>query len=268
MLDRGQRALPGRLSRVTRTIAEVRAALPRPASRTPPPGEVVSVAGRVIFVRNTGKLCFATLHDGDGTELQAMLSLDEVGEERLADWKSDVDLGDHVFVTGEVITSPPRRAVACWSTRGQIAAKALRPLPVAHKPLAEETRVRSATSTSSCARRPATMVRTARGRGARRCATRFAAPRLHRGRDADAADCCTAARPPVRSSRTPTRSTPSCTCASRPSCSSSAPSSAASTASSRSTATSATRAPTPRTRRSSRCSRRTRRTATTTRSPT
>ena len=41
----------------------------------------------MIFIRNTGKLCFATLRDGDGTELQVMLSLDRVGEESLAAWK-------------------------------------------------------------------------------------------------------------------------------------------------------------------------------------
>ena len=35
--------------------------------------DVVTVVGRVIFVRNTGKLCFATLQEGDGTQLQAML---------------------------------------------------------------------------------------------------------------------------------------------------------------------------------------------------
>ncbi|MGI8717859.1 MAG: lysine--tRNA ligase, partial [Lapillicoccus sp.] len=37
--------------------------------------EVVVVAGRVVFVRNTGKLCFATLQEGIGTRLQVMLSL-------------------------------------------------------------------------------------------------------------------------------------------------------------------------------------------------
>ena len=42
------------------------------------------VAGRVMFVRNTGKLCFATLQDGDGTQLQVMISLAGVGEEALA----------------------------------------------------------------------------------------------------------------------------------------------------------------------------------------
>ena len=59
----------------------------------------------MVFLRNTGKLCFATLQDGDGTRLQVMLSLAEVGEESLAAWKADVDLGDHVFVAGRVISS-------------------------------------------------------------------------------------------------------------------------------------------------------------------
>ena len=60
-------------------------------------GEQVGVTGRVIFFRNTGKLCFATLREGDA-ELQVMLSRDRVGEESLAAWKADVDLGDHVLV--------------------------------------------------------------------------------------------------------------------------------------------------------------------------
>lgn len=68
-------------------------------------GITESVTGRVIFKRDTGKLCFATLREGDGTELQAMFSLDKVGEALLESWKGDVDLGDLVSVTGEVITS-------------------------------------------------------------------------------------------------------------------------------------------------------------------
>ena len=71
---------------------------------------MVSVTGRVVFIRNTGKLCFATLQEGlsladSGVRLQVMLSLAEVGEEPLADWKADVDLGDFVSVTGRVISS-------------------------------------------------------------------------------------------------------------------------------------------------------------------
>ncbi|MFE0590905.1 lysine--tRNA ligase [Micromonospora echinospora] len=104
-------------------------------------GDQVAVTGRVIFVRNTGKLCFATLRDGDGTELQAMLSLDRVGPERLEDWKRQVDLGDLVGVTGEVITSR-RGELSVLVGQWAVTAKALRPLPVAHKPLSEEARVR------------------------------------------------------------------------------------------------------------------------------
>jgi lysyl-tRNA synthetase, class II len=104
-------------------------------------GDVVAVAGRVIFIRNTGKLCFATLRAGDGTELQAMLSLNRVGAEALESWKRLVDLGDHVGVTGEVITSR-RGELSVLADSWAMTAKALRPLPVAHKPLSEEARVR------------------------------------------------------------------------------------------------------------------------------
>ena len=105
-------------------------------------GVTVGLAGRVVHLRNTGKLCFASLQAGDGSRIQAMVSLGEVGEESLADWKDLVDLGDHVFVSGEVISS--RRGelsimVASW----QVAAKALLPLPNLHSELSEENRVRS-----------------------------------------------------------------------------------------------------------------------------
>lgn len=104
-------------------------------------GETVSVAGRVIFLRNTGKLCFVRLREGDGTELQAMLSLADVGEESLADFKALVDIGDHLAVTGEVITSR-RGELSVAATSWQIAAKTMRPLPVEHKPLSDEARAR------------------------------------------------------------------------------------------------------------------------------
>lgn len=104
-------------------------------------GVRVGVTGRVMFLRNTGKLCFATLREGGGTELQAMLSLGCVGQEALTAWKGDVDLGDHVFVRGEVITSK-RGELSVLADGWSMAAKAVRPLPVAHKELAEETRIR------------------------------------------------------------------------------------------------------------------------------
>ena len=59
-------------------------------------GDIVGIAGRVVFARNTGKLCFATLQSGDGSRVQAMVSLAEVGQESLDEWKEFVDLGDQV----------------------------------------------------------------------------------------------------------------------------------------------------------------------------
>ncbi|MEP6852708.1 MAG: lysine--tRNA ligase [bacterium] len=123
----------------THTLAQIRAGyLELPAdTRT---GVEVGITGRVIFARNTGKLCFATLRE-DGVELQAMVSAAEVGPEEIEAWKADVDLGDQVFVQGEVITS--RRGELSVSARSwRMTAKALRPLPVAHRPMSEETRVR------------------------------------------------------------------------------------------------------------------------------
>jgi lysyl-tRNA synthetase class 2 len=104
-------------------------------------GQVVSVAGRVIFVRNTGKLCFVRLREGDGTELQAMLSLADVGEEQLAAYKALVDIGDFISVTGEVVTSR-RGELSVRAGSWQMAAKALRPLPNEHSTLSDEARVR------------------------------------------------------------------------------------------------------------------------------
>jgi len=124
----------------THTLAEVRAAhsdLPVDVAT----GEIVGVTGRVMFMRNTGKLCFASLREGDGTELQAMISLAGVGQDALSAWKADVDLGDHVFVHGEVITSK-RGELSVMADGWRLTSKALRPLPVAHKELAEETRTR------------------------------------------------------------------------------------------------------------------------------
>ena len=112
---------------------------------------LVGVAGRVVFLRNTGKLCFVTLQDGAGATLQAMLSAKSLpgqGHSSLAAFKTDVDLGDHLFVHGHVGTSrrgelsvfaePVLREGAELSEAGdedvevpawRLTSKALRPLP-------------------------------------------------------------------------------------------------------------------------------------------
>ena len=121
------------------------------------PGEetedYVGLAGRVVLARNGGKLCFATLMDGEGNKIQVMLSAASVGAESLAAYKNDVDLGDHLFVHGRVISSrrgelsifatpaevTPEAQAAAYEAASSalpapdaswaIASKALRPLP-------------------------------------------------------------------------------------------------------------------------------------------
>ena len=104
---------------------------------------VVGVAGRVIYLRNTGKLCFVTLQDGEGNRLQVMLSQGVVGAESLDSFKADVDLGDHLFAHGTVISSR-RGELSVFADAWQIAAKSLRPLPNIYEgsELSEEARVR------------------------------------------------------------------------------------------------------------------------------
>lgn len=139
MLADGRAPYPASVDR-THTLAQVRADHPdlEPGQET---DTVVGVAGRVVFQRNTGKLCFVTLQAGDGTRLQGMLSLAEVGQKSLDRWKHDVDLGDHVSLTGRVIMSK-RGELSIMATDWAIASKALRPLPTLHTELTDETRMR------------------------------------------------------------------------------------------------------------------------------
>jgi len=124
----------------THAIAEVKAAYDglEAGAET---DDVVGVAGRVVFFRDTGKLVFAAIQDGEGERLQVMVSESEVGADSLAAFKADVDLGDHLFAKGRAIKSK-RGEVSVFVQEWAMAAKALRPLPVLHKELSEESRVR------------------------------------------------------------------------------------------------------------------------------
>ncbi|MHA6693392.1 lysine--tRNA ligase [Homoserinimonas sp. A520] len=140
LIESGAGAYPVSLP-ITTTVAEVRAKYPDlEADATT--GDTVALAGRIVHLRNTGKLCFASLQSGDGQRIQAMVSLAAVGEESLALWKELVDLGDHLFVSGEVISSR-RGELSVMVAEWKVAAKAIRPLPNLHVELSEETRVRS-----------------------------------------------------------------------------------------------------------------------------
>lgn len=139
LLERGEEAYPVSVP-VTTTIAAVREQYGHLEAGQETEDEV-GVAGRVVFQRNTGKLAFITVQDGAGQRLQIMLSQAKVGAERLADLKADVDLGDHVFFHGTVGASR-RGELSVFADSWQMAAKAVRPLPVLHAELSEESRVR------------------------------------------------------------------------------------------------------------------------------
>ena len=144
MIGTSREPYPVDMSR-THTLAQVRAGWPDLAAGAES-DDIVEIGGRVVFLRNTGKLCFATLQDGfdpdsDGQRLQVMVSLAEVGEQGLGEWKADVDLGDFIWVRGRVVSSR-RGELSVMASEWKMASKALRPLPVLHKDLSEEARVR------------------------------------------------------------------------------------------------------------------------------
>ncbi|NKQ57386.1 bifunctional lysylphosphatidylglycerol synthetase/lysine--tRNA ligase LysX [Amycolatopsis sp. K13G38] len=97
-------------------------------------GEMVSVSGRVVAIRDLGGLTFVRLRDFTG-ELQLMLTKDRL-------WRDGVDLGDQVGVHGEVVTSQ-RGELSVRVEHWTVTAKCLHPLPDKRKGLADpETRVR------------------------------------------------------------------------------------------------------------------------------
>ena len=195
LLTEGGEAYPVVVPR-THTLAEIRAAYPD-LEPTPQTGLQAGVAGRVIFVRNTGKLCFATLQEGDGTKLQAMISLAVSETTR---WRPGRPMSTSVTSCScTARSSPPARGELERDGRflvdgGQVAS------PAAGGAQGDERGV--ARSSALC--RPD---RASRGQGngpyPRECgpcaAQRARAPRLPRGRDPDAADACTAAPPRARS---------------------------------------------------------------------
>lgn len=124
----------------TDVISEIRAKYPELEADTAT-GERVGITGRVMLSRIGGKLCFATLRDGTAA-IQVMISLTGVGEEALAAWKREIDLGDHVGVTGEVISSK-RGELSIMAESWAITSKCLRPLPDKYAGLTDpEARVR------------------------------------------------------------------------------------------------------------------------------
>ena len=87
----------------------------------------VQVAGRIVFMRKMGKMSFLKLRDFEG-ELQVSLKIDLLGEETYQFFKSMVDIGDFIGVSGEIFTTHTGEKTLRASTFTFLG-KALKPLP-------------------------------------------------------------------------------------------------------------------------------------------
>ncbi|MDN5633654.1 MAG: lysine--tRNA ligase [Bifidobacterium mongoliense] len=140
MLKEGLQPYPVHLD-VTDRIEDIRARYDGKLAAGEETEDMVGIAGRVLFLRNSGGLCFVQLSAGDGTKIQGMVSKREIGADSLKRFKQLVDLGDHLYLRGRVIASRTGE-LSVFATEWAIAAKALQPLPALHKELNDDTRIR------------------------------------------------------------------------------------------------------------------------------
>ena len=121
---RGDEPYPYRFDR-SHTLGEVRAAHGdiEPGSET---DAEVTVAGRIMLKRDTGKLVFATIQDRSD-RIQLFVSKAVIGEEGFADVK-ELDLGDWVGVHGTVMATRTGE-LSVRADRVELLSKAVRPLP-------------------------------------------------------------------------------------------------------------------------------------------
>jgi len=120
----GVEPYPYRFDR-THTVGEVRDGWGdlEPGVETDDP---VSVAGRVLLKRDSGKLVFLTIRDRSG-DLQLFVSKAVVGDDAFASVKQ-LDLGDWVGAIGTVMTTR-KGELSVKPDRVELLSKAVRPLP-------------------------------------------------------------------------------------------------------------------------------------------
>ena len=93
----------------------------------------ISIAGRIMSIRDMGKACFAVIQDATGT-VQIYVRRDDIcpGEDKsLYDmvWKKLTDLGDIIGLKGFVFTTKTGE-ISIHVTSMQMLSKSLKPLPV------------------------------------------------------------------------------------------------------------------------------------------
>ena len=122
--ERGDEPYPYRFDR-SHTLHEVRRSWGELEPGTETEHEV-TVAGRVVLKRDTGKLVFATIQDRTD-QIQLFVSKAVTGDDHFADVKA-LDLGDWVGVHGTVMTTR-KGELSIKADTVELLAKAVRPLP-------------------------------------------------------------------------------------------------------------------------------------------
>ena len=101
--------------------------------------EDLSLAGRITAMRGMGRAAFLDLQDASGS-IQALLRKNRLGDD--FDLLRDLDIGDHLGVTGNLIRTRTGE-ITLDAARAVIIAKGLRPLPEKYHGLRDtETRYR------------------------------------------------------------------------------------------------------------------------------
>ena len=85
------------------------------------------VAGRVLMIRDIGKLIFATIQDGSG-RIQIQIQSGETPEKEIELWKKFVDSGDFVGVEGKILRTK-RGELTILVKKVEMLTKAILPLP-------------------------------------------------------------------------------------------------------------------------------------------
>ncbi len=90
-------------------------------------GEVVQTAGRLMLMRDMGKLCFAHIQDFSAKK-QIALKADKISKEKYKFFVKNFDIGDHVGVKGELfVTHKGEKTILVEDF--EFLGKALKPLP-------------------------------------------------------------------------------------------------------------------------------------------
>lgn len=128
---------------VTSTIGEAISAFEKAESAAA--GEVIeaSLGGRLRAIRTMGKLAFAHIEDGSG-RIQLFLRVNELGEEKLQQFKDNFDLGDYIQASGDVVRTRTGE-VSLQVKDFKMLAKAITPLPAAKDEVVDGVVVRHAT---------------------------------------------------------------------------------------------------------------------------